>query len=387
MNSLRSFAAEKLAALESAALRRRLAETARAPAHQVTRNGQALISFSCNDYLGLSTHPAVVEAAIAALHTYGLGSGGSRLITGNHPLYAGLEARLARLKDTESAIVFGSGYLANVGIVPALAGVGDLVILDSLSHACLLAGAKLSGAEAVRFAHNDMEELEDILDRRRAGFGHCLILTEGVFSMDGDLAPLPELAALAERYDCWLMTDDAHALGVVGRGRGSSFAFGPKKLNVPLQMGTLSKSVGAYGGYLCADRAVIELLHNRARSFVYETGLPPAVVAGASAALDFIAENPSWIERAIGNAQRFARALDLPKAQSSIVPLILGDEALALKAMALLAEKGFLVVAVRPPTVPPGTARLRFAFSAAHEPGDIDALAEAVRMLVLPLRA
>jgi 8-amino-7-oxononanoate synthase len=387
MRSLDEFAAEKLRGLEMRHLRRKLAFTTRETSAYVTRGGRRLVSFSCNDYLGLSTHPAVIDAAVTALRTYGLGAGGSRLVTGNHPLYAGLEARLARLKESETALVFGSGYLANLGIVPALAGKGDLVLADALSHACLLSGARLSQAEEVRYPHNDVDAVERVLAKRRTDARHALIVTDGVFSMDGDLAPLPALTALAERYDAWLLVDDAHGLGVVGNGHGSAFAFGSQKVDVPLQMGTLSKAVGAYGGYLCASAAVIELLKNRARSFVYSTGLPPAVLAGAAAALDVIAENPDLVARPLVHARNFTRSLDLPDAQSAIVPLILGSAERALAAAALLEEAGFLVSPIRPPTVPDGTARLRFAFSAAHEATDLAKLAETVRARVLPLRS
>jgi len=387
MHSLDEFAAEKLQRLEMRHLRRRLAFTARERGATVTRGGRRLVSFSCNDYLGLSTHPAVIEAAASALRAYGLGAGASRLITGNHPLYAGLEARLARLKDTEAALVFGSGYLANLGIVPALAGEDDLVLADALAHACLLSGARLSRAEEVRYSHNDVDAVERVLAERRAAARHALIVTDGVFSMDGDLAPLPALAALAKRYDAWLLVDDAHGLGVVGGGRGSSFAFGPEKVDVALQMGTLSKAVGAYGGYLCASAAVIELLKNRARSFVYSTGLPPAVLAGAAAALDIIAEQPELVARLLAHARNFTQSLGLPDAQSAIVPLVLGSAETALAASALLEEAGFLVAPIRPPTVPEGTARLRFAFSAAHDAADLAKLAHVVRTRVLPLRS
>ena len=383
MRSLDAFAREKLAALEARSERRSLSTTARTgPGATVTRAGQAVISFSCNDYLGLATNPDVVAAAADALRTYGAGAGASRLITGNHPLYEALEARLAAIKESEAALVFGSGYLANIGIVPALAGPGDLVLVDELSHACLMSGARLSGAEEHRLPHNDVGAVEAALKARRGAAQHCLILTDGVFSMDGDLAPLPELAALAARYDAWLMTDDAHGLGVVGGGRGSAFAFGAGKVDVPLQMGTLSKAVGNYGGYLCASQPVIDLLKNRARSFVYSTGLPPATLAGAIAALDFINANPEWVARPLAHARRFTAALNLPAAQSAVVPLILGESTVALAASQQLAEQGLLVTAIRPPTVPKGTARLRFAFSAAHEAKDVDRLIDAVRPLV-----
>lgn len=386
MRSLDAFATEKLEALERRGLRRRLVPTGREGAAHVSRGGRRLVSFSCNDYLGLASHPMVIEAAMAALRAYGLGAGASRLITGDHPLYGGLEARLAALKETEAALVFGSGYLANLGIIPALAGPGDLVLADELCHACLLSGSRLSRAEEIRYPHNDVAAVERVLKDKRAKARHVLILTDGVFSMDGDLAPLPALAALAEHFDAWLLVDDAHGLGVVGGGRGSAFAFGAAKVNVPLQMGTLSKALGAYGGYLCANGPVIELMKNRARSFVYATGLPPAVVAGAMTALDFIKENPDWVARPLAHARAFTDALNLPAAESAIVPLILGEADAALRASARLEEEGFLVVAIRPPTVPEGTARLRFAFSAAHEEAEIKRLVRAVRAHVLPLR-
>lgn len=383
MPSLDQFALSKLAALEARSQRRRLAETAHGEGARVTRNGRKLLSFCSNDYLGLAAHPAIVEAAAAALEEHGLGAGASRLITGNHPLHAALEERLARWKCADAAMVFGSGYLANLGAIPALAGESDVIFIDELAHACLYAGARLSRAEVVVFPHNDTGALEALLAVERKRFCHALIVTEGVFSMDGDLAPLPAIAEIAGAHDAWLLVDDAHGLGTIAKGRGSAFAFGTEPVLVPLQTGTLSKALGAYGGYLAASAPVIELLTSRARSFVYATALPPAVIAGATAALDFITENPDVTEQPLRNARLFTRALDLPVAASQIVPIVLGDEARAMAASAALEDAGFLVTAIRPPTVPGGTARLRFAFSALHEERDVLALAEAVRSRVL----
>ena len=377
MRSLDEFALGKLAALEHAGLRRRPVETARAGIW-VEREGRRLLSFSCNDYLNLSGHPAVVAAAVAAAERYGSGAGASRLVTGNHPLYAELETRLAQFKETEAACVFGSGYLANSGIIPALVGSDDLILVDELSHACINAGAKLSGAVLHRYRHTDVAHVEALLEAHRSRHVRALIATDGVFSMDGDLAPLGALSRLAARFDTWLLADDAHGFGVVGRdGRGSAFINGG--VDVPLQMGTLSKAVGGYGGYLCASSAVVELMRNRARTFVYSTGLPPAVVAAAIAALDIIAGEPDYVAQPLRKARLFARALNLPAAQSAIVPIIVGEAEAALAASAALAEDGFLVVAIRPPTVPAGTARLRFAFTAQHPDAEIARLAEAVR--------
>jgi 8-amino-7-oxononanoate synthase len=377
MRSLDEFAREKLDALEAAGLRRSPVETTR-EGIWVTRGGRRLLSFSCNDYLNLTQHPAIIAAAADALQRYGIGAGASRLVTGNHPLYADLEARLARLKGTDAAIVFGSGYLANTGIIPALVGPGDLVLLDEWSHACIHAGASMSGAALHRYRHNDTADAEALLARHRPRYRHAVIATDGVFSMDGDLAPLAALSALAQRYDAWLLSDDAHGIGVVGNGRGSNFANGGA--DVPLQMGTLSKAIGGYGGYLCASQPVIELMRTRARTFIYSTGLPPPVVAAAIAALILIEREPAYAAEPLRKAKAFTQAAGLPEAQSAIVPVILGEPDAALRASALLADEGFLVVAIRPPTVPPGTARLRLAFTAQHPNQEVERLAGIVRM-------
>ena len=379
--SLDDLARDKLAALERRQLRRRLVVTARADATAARQGGDELVSFSCNDYLGLSHHPEVVAASIEATRRFGAGAGSARLVNGNHPLYVELERKLAALKGTEDAVVFGSGYLTNVGAIPALVGRTDLILLDELCHSCLLTGARLSGASVLEFRHNDVAHCAELLQRERAAHRHCLVLTDGVFSMEGDLAPLPALAALATEHDAWLMTDDAHGLGVVGDGRGSSFAWG-EPIAVPLQMGTLSKAVGSYGGYLCTSRNVAELVRNRARSFVYSTGLPPGSVAAASRSLDLIAADKELVRRPTARARELTTALGLPPASSAIVSLLMGTAARALAASAALRDAGFLVAAIRPPTVPPGTSRLRVTFSAAHSAEQVAALAAALRPLL-----
>jgi 8-amino-7-oxononanoate synthase len=377
MDSLDRFAAAKLTALDRSELRRTLSETAR-DALYVERDGRRLLSFSCNDYLNLTQHPQIKAAAVAAIERYGLGAGSSRLVTGNHALYAELEAGLARLKGTEAACVFGSGFLANTGIIPAVVGPDDLVILDELSHACLWAGARLARATVLTCRHNDVGHAEELLRAHRGHHPRALIGTDGVFSMDGDLAPLVELGELARRHDAWLLSDDAHGIGVIGGGRGSTFA-GSEPAEVPLQMGTLSKAIGAYGGYLCASRPVIALMHNRARTLIYSTGLPPAVVAAAIAALDLIAHHPDYAALPLAKAKAFTRRAGLPEAQSPIVPLVVGGAQAALAASRRLEDEGFLAVAIRPPTVPEGTARLRLAFTAAHPDHEIERLADLVR--------
>lgn len=382
MQSLDAFASEKLRTLEAADLRRGLAASARADGPWVERGGRRLLSFSCNDYLNLTRHPLLRRAATAAIETWGTGAGASRLVTGNHPLYAELEARLARLKSTEAACVFGSGYLANTGVIPALVGAGDLILLDALAHACIWAGARLSGAAIRTFRHNDATDAAALLTASRRDYRHALIVTEGVFSMDGDVAPLPALAELARRCDAWLMSDDAHGVGVLGQGRGSGAALGMGPNDIPLQMGTLSKALGSYGGYLCASRSVIDLMHNRARTLVYSTGLPPATIAAAIAALDIIASDPGLTERPLAKARRFTALAGLSEAQSPIVPIVIGPASAALAASRRLEEEGFLVTAIRPPTVPEGTARLRLAFCAEHSDEAIERLAGLVGSLI-----
>ena len=382
MKSLDLYAQERLAARDGANLRRAIAATAPDDGVFVTRNGRRLSNFSSNDYLNLSQHPTVKEAAIEAIRRFGVGAGASRLITGDHPLYAELEARLAKLKGTEAACVFGSGYLANTGILPAIAGRGDLILCDELSHSCIRSGAELSRANVQLFRHNDFAHAKQLLHQNRSRFDHAVIATEGIFSMDGDRAPLEELAKLAEHYDAWLLCDDAHGIGVVGNGRGAAFMNG-KPVDIPLQMGTLSKAIGGYGGYLCGSRPVIDLMQNRARTLIYSTGLPPPVIASAIAAIDVIESEPAYAALPLQKARLFTRLTQLPEAQSTIVPVLLGDANRTLAASKMLEDEGYLVIGIRPPTVPEGTARLRFTFTALHEDTDIERLAGLVRSRIL----
>jgi 8-amino-7-oxononanoate synthase len=376
MPSLDDFANEKLAELERAHLRRSLTDTLRSDGIWAVRDGRRLLSFSCNDYLGLTQHPALKAAAIAAIERHGVGAGASRLVTGNHPLYAKLEARLARLKDTEASCVFGSGYLANAGVTPALAGREDVVLIDELAHSSLWAGARLSRATLHAFKHNDLQHAEALMDQHRAKHRRALIVTEGVFSMDGDRAPLAELSALAERWEAWLLADDAHDMDFAAAARAG----------VPLRIGTLSKALGAYGGYVAASQPVIDLIRNRARTLIYSTGLPPATLASALAAIDLIEREPGLLDRPLAKARAFTGAANLPEAQSAIVPIVIGEAQAALDASRLLEDEGFLVVAIRPPTVPEGTARLRLTFCAQHPDAELMRLAQIVRTRILVKR-
>jgi len=360
MPALLDIAREQLALAARQSLARSVTETERLGGARVRRQGKEYVSFSCNDYLGLAHHPRVIAAARAALERYGAGAGASRLVTGSHPPYAELERLLAELKGTERALVFGSGYLANLGVIPALVGKNDLILADRFSHACTWDGARLSHATLMRYEHNRLEHCRELLEQHRAGFERCLILTETVFSMDGDRGPVAGLSALALEHDAWLMTDDAHGLGIFSADRAD------------VQMGTLSKAAGSYGGYVCARSDVIAFLENRARSLLFATGLPPASVAAATAALRIMRDDPELVKKPLENARLFTAALGRQPAQSPIVPVIVGQAGTALAASAALEADGYLVVAIRPPTVPPGTARLRFAFSAMHEAEDVE---------------
>ena len=355
MASLEQLCLDRLAALEAQNARR------------VLRGPEAgLVSFASNDYLGLARHPEVIAAGQAALAAFGAGAGASRLAAGDHALYAPLEAQLARMKGQEAALVFGSGYLANLGTLTALMGEGDLILADKLAHACILDGARLSGATLKRFRHNDVAHAEALLTGR-GEYRNLLIVTEHIFSMDGDRAPLTELQALAQRYDGWLMVDDAHGL------------FDAPPIAADIWMGTLSKAAGAYGGYVTAGRAVIDWLLTNARPFVFSTGLPPATCASALAALQIAEREPERRSRPLQLARRLTDALGLPAAESAIVPIILGDSARALDAAAKLRAYGMQIIAIRPPTVPPNSARLRITFTAAHSDAEVDQLIAALK--------
>lgn len=366
MPTLETIARQQLEKLEKTAKKRVLSPGFQNDALYLEENGRRYLSFASNDYLALSAHPEVIASAKAALEKYGAGATASRLVAGNHPLYAELETALAAYKGMESALVFGSGYLTSLGVIPALVGRGDVIIADRLAHACMLDGAKNSGAVLKRFRHNDLAHLEMLLKEFRGRYRHCLVLTEHVFSMDGDLAPLAAIKTICDMHDAWLMSDDAHGLA-------------PADTKPHLLMGTLSKSLGSYGGYIAGPKTVIDYLQSSARSLIFSTGLPPSVIAAASTALKIAKAEPVRGKKALENAQRFTKALHLPAAQSAIVPVILGDAQKALAASAQLKADSFFVPAIRPPTVPEGSARLRFSFTAAHEDAHMEKIIEAMR--------
>ncbi len=381
IESLDQFAKTRLNQLANKGLRRSVINTNRRDAVLLHRHGRDFVSFCCNDYLGLTHHSAVKQAARDAIQHFGVGAGASRLITGNHELYGVLEEKIAALKGTEAACVFGSGYLANTGILPALAGPDDLIVIDELGHASMHMGARASNARIATFRHNDPDNLVKVLASSRRRARRCLVVTEGIFSMDGDRAPLDQLASIASDHNSWLMVDDAHGFGVVGAGRGSAFEFQPAP-QIPLQMGTLSKAVGVYGAFLCASAPVVDLMKNRARSLIYTTGLPPAILAAAIAAVDIIDTDKERVARPHNLAKSFCAKLELGEPESPIVPIIFGDDTTTMNASLELEKAGFLVTPIRPPTVPKGTSRLRITFTAEHTMAQIEGLVEAISPLI-----
>ena len=366
--------------LHQAGLWRSLRSVTTAPTGRALLDGRDVILLGSNNYLGLSVHPIVTEAAATAARKYGTGASASRLMSGNCDLYTELEAKIAQVKETEAALVFGSGYLANIGTIPVLAGDRDLILSDALNHASLIDGCRLSHATKQIYRHCDIEHLESLLTQSTK-FRRRLIVTDGIFSMDGDIAPLPEICELADRYDAMVMVDDAHSFGVLGeKGGGTVEHFGLENRGV-IQMGTLSKAVGGLGGYVAGSADLINFLVNRARSFIFTTGLPPATLAGASAALDVIYSTPELRRRLSSNVLLLKNALlekgfQLLPSETQILPLILGAADVASRFAEVLLSHGVYAPAIRPPTVPEGTSRLRLSVIASHTPEDLEIAVE-----------
>jgi glycine C-acetyltransferase/8-amino-7-oxononanoate synthase len=367
----------KLEEIEAAGLLRRLRTCQQNDTRTILYEGRSLLNFSSNDYLGLSTHPRIRKA----LESETFGAGASRLISGNHSGYDALEAEIARFKKAESALVFTSGYAAAVGTIPVLTGEGDCIVMDKLCHACLVDGARLSGATIRVFPHSNLKRCGELLAscRERVGSeGNVLLVTESVFSMDGDLAPLDQLVELKNKHGAWLMVDEAHATGVMGRnGRGGAEHFGVEE-EVEISMGTLSKALGCVGGFICGSRELKEYLVNRARSLIYSTALPAAVCQAASEAVRVAWEETGIREKLWKNIHFLSDRLGV-KAESPIFPIAVGDERRCVAIAEKLRETGFLVPAVRYPTVGRGKARLRVSVSAAHQESDLIQLAESLR--------
>lgn len=370
---------EELAALEAAGLLRTLRPLDSPAGPRVSREGGEFWNFASNDYLGLAAHPAIAAAMVEGVGLYGAGSAASRLVCGTLPPHRALEESLAAAKQADAALVFSSGFATPLGVVPAVVGKRDFIVLDKLCHACLVDAARLSGATIRVFPHNDVAKLERLLAsiRARDATARVLVATESVFSMDGDLCPLRDLVEVVERHGALLLLDEAHGFGVLGeQGMGLAEREGVQG-RVTFQMGTLSKAAGLSGGYVAASREWIDLFVNRARSFIYSTAPPPALAHAAAVSLDLIRS----AEGAALREQLRSRIRLLADSPTPILPHILGSSDAALAASRTLAGGGFLVPAIRYPTVPRGAARLRVSVSAAHPPEAVSALAAALRGL------
>lgn len=383
IDSFQEKLAGELAGIESADLRRTVREVASAQGARVRLEGREVLNFSSNDYLGLANHPALKESAVQAIENFGTGAGAARLISGSQSPHHELESVLANFKGTESALAFSSGYAAALGTIPALVGIGDVVVLDKLVHASLVDAAKLSGAKLRVSKHNDLADLARILEWAAEQGGRTLMVAESVYSMDGDLAPLLNLVELKEQHGAWLMLDEAHATGLYGEGRRGVAEEFDVVARVEVQMGTLGKALGAAGGYICGSNELVDLLRHRARSFVFSTAPMPAQAAAARAVIKVLesAEGEDRRTRLWSLVDELKNGLiglgwQLPVVQSAILPLMVGAEAEAIALSDQLLEAGVFVPPIRYPTVARGEARLRVTVSAAHSSDDIKKLLE-----------
>lgn len=372
---------EELQSLQAAGLRRTLQQVHQRRAGTVLLNGERVADFASNDYLGLASDSRLARAAAAVLQAEGMGAGAARLISGNHPLHDALERALAHFKGCERALLFPSGYMANIGAIPALVGPGDVIYSDALCHASLIDGCRLSKAAIRVFPHADLDALARMLADDRHAFRRALIVVEGVFSMDGDLFPLEELVPLARRFDAWTYVDDAHGTGVLGATGAGSVEQCDVTGQIDVIVGTLGKAMGTSGAYVTGSRPLVDYLTSRARSFIFTTGTPPAVAAATLEALRLVQVEP-WRREAVRDRARRLRdrlraaGREAPgMSDGHIVPIMVGDVGATMRLVGEMRRRGFLVGGVRPPTVAPGTSRLRVSVSAVHPMELVDALA------------
>lgn len=342
----------------------------------VNLDGKEVINMSSNNYLGLATNKEMKEAAINAVKEYGVGSGAVRTIIGNMDIHETLEEKLAEFKREEAVMVFQSGFNCNAGVIQAITNKGDLIISDELNHASIIDGVRLSRADKAIFKHSDMEDLRKVLEEKRSDYDNCLIITDGVFSMDGDLAKLPEIAELAEEFDCMTYVDDAHGSGVLGEnGRGTVDHFDLHG-RIDFTIGTLSKAIGVIGGYVAGRKVMKDWLINRGRPILFSTSLPPAVVAAATKSVELLMNSSEYTDKLWSNAKLFKEELgklgfNTGKSETPITPVIIGEEAKSLEFSQKLFENGVYVCPIIFPTVPKGTGRVRCMISAAHEKEDL----------------
>ena len=376
------FILDELKSLREQALMReyRTIESAQGPYIQI--EGKSYLSFCSNNYLGLADHPRIKQAAIAAINQYGWGTGASRLVAGNMTLHQELEKKIADFKGTEAALLFPTGYMANVGALCALVGKEDIVIGDKLNHASIIDGCRLSGATFRVYPHNDVSRLASLL-QRSSSYRRKLVVTDSVFSMDGDTAPLPEIVEVAQKYDTILMIDDAHATGVFGQhGRGLIAHYGLEG-KTDITMGSLSKAIGSIGGFIAGNKRLIDYLKNKARPFIFTTALPPAACAASLAGLTLIQEDTTLIDKLWENIRylrsQLSKFISNISGESPIIPIIIGSAEDALNVSIRLYENGILIPAIRPPTVPLGTSRLRVSLMATHSKEDINRLIDTLK--------
>lgn len=379
-----SWIEQELKEIKNKDLFRILTELESAQSPEITIDGEKYILLSSNSYLGLTVEPKVIKAAIAAIEKYGTGSGGSRLVSGSTDLHRQLEQRIAKFKKTESAILFSTGYLANVGTISTLIGKDDIVYSDELNHASIIDGCRLSKPKIRIYKHLDTEHLKDLLEKDVNNKCKKLIVTDTVFSMDGDLAPLPEIADLADKYGCMFMIDEAHSTGVLGkRGSGGTEYFGIED-RVPIVMGTLSKAVGSLGGYIAGSQKLIDFIRNRVRSYIFDTSLPASSLAASLAAIDIIEFEPGRREYLWKLINKFKKGLEeigltiLPS-HSAVIPVLIGEAQSTLGFAKSLRENGIYTPAVRPPSVPEGMCRIRATLMAKHSEKQIEKALEAFR--------
>lgn len=379
---------KELKELNQKSLLRTLRRIDSAQGPRVIIDGKEVILLSSNNYLGLANHPRVKKAAVTAIEKYGFGSGASRLISGNMSLHEELEERICEFKGVEAALIFNSGYTTNIGIIPILVGKGDFVYSDELNHASIIDGSRLSRAEIRIYPHKDMNTLEDIL-KKDGGKIRKLIITDTVFSMDGDLAPLKDIYDLSQRYSTLLMVDEAHATGVIGKmGRGAVEHFGLSGKDI-IQMGTFGKALGSFGAYVAGSKDLIGYLINKARSFIYTTSLPSSVAAASIEAIKIIEEDESLIKRLWDKRKMFIDGLhslgiNTLCSETPIIPILIGDPYKAMEAARILFEQGVYAPAIRPPTVPEGSSRIRTTVMATHTRDDIEEALRAFRKVLYP---
>jgi len=372
---------QQLTDLDNNDLLRQLPQIESAATGKITMNGREIIQLASNNYLGLSVEPAVVEAGQKALNQYGTGASGSRLLSGNLNLYQQLEDQISSLKETQATLVFSTGYQANLGLISTLCQDGDVILSDSLNHASIIDGCRLSKADRQIYRHCDLDHLSQRLSEATSN-NQRWIITDGVFSMDGDIAPLPDILELAHQWDAYVIVDDAHGFGVLGpNGGGTTSYFGLKDERL-IHVGTLSKAVAGLGGYVAGKQVMIDLLINRCRSFIFTTGLPPSVIATAIAALDLISNQPERRCRLLNYASYLRMQLSqfgfsIPSSETQILPVIVGNSFQTKKLASQLLDLGIFAPAIRPPTVPPDTGRLRICPIATHTQSEIQAVVDA----------